>query len=77
MDKEEKQFATGFNNGYLIAKYLPQLFKKLQKSISNTGEYFQGFFSGAKEYDIETQKSRLDDLQKVRKSKPRDRGLER
>lgn len=77
MDGQDKLFNTGFNNGYIIAKYNPGLLTALHKTISNSGDYVKGFFLGAEEYNIEAEKNRMDDLRKVRKSKSRERGLER
>jgi len=77
MDNEGKRFAKGFNHGYFISKYQPKLSEALQATISNTGEYFQGFLSGAREYEIEIEMVRHQDLTKLRKAKNRNRNLDR
>ena len=65
-EQQEKQFITGFNNGYLLAKFLPELLIRLVKNLTPTNEYFQGFFSGSKEFEMENSKRQLDDLRRIR-----------
>jgi len=77
-NQNEKQFVTGFNHGYLLAKYLPELLVKLIKSLKPANEYFQGFFSGSKEYELEVSRNELADLKQIRdKSRDRKRNVER
>jgi hypothetical protein len=73
--EEEKQFISGFNNGYLLAKYLPELLAKIRKSVTANNEYFQGFVSGKKEYEFEQSRKQLDELKEIRKAP--DRNVER
>lgn len=78
MDNNEQQFTKGFNHGYLMEKYTPSLLKKIIKSINPSSEYFQGFFSGKRKYEVEKNKYHEDDLIKLRKSvKGRDIGIEK
>ncbi len=77
MRKEEKKFYTGFNNGYLIAKYLPEFITKMVKGVSNSNVYFQGLLHGAKEYESEKEFNRNQDLKLIRKNKNQKRNLER
>ena len=65
----------GFNHGYLFAKYTPSLLAKIVKRLTPSNDYFQGFFSGSKEYEIERSKSHLDDLTQLR-SKDKSRNLD-
>lgn len=62
MEEQEKQFIKGFNNGYFIAKYQPDLFEKLEKISNPDNEYFQGLLSGKKEYTTEKNILLLKDL---------------
>ena len=52
-DQQEKQFITSFNNGYLLAKNLPELMLELIKNLTPTNEYFQGFFSGSRDHTLQ------------------------
>lgn len=78
MDKQEQQFIRGFNHGYLLARYLPDLMAKIVKGINSTSDYFHGFFSGEKEWELENSRIQLDDLKHIRtESKSRERNIER
>lgn len=46
---EEKQYALAFNDGYLLAKYQPDLFKKIQGSLVKDSPLLHG----KQEYEIE------------------------
>ena len=71
----EKQYSNGFNNGYQLSKYEPDLLSKLIKNIQPSAGYLEGFFSGKEEYEIEKAKEKLDDLDRLRKT-PKERGQE-
>jgi len=70
MDDQDKKFTKGFNNGYLLAKYQPDLFEKIEKSSNPANEYFKGMLSGGKEYEHEKKIIRLED-QKQKKIDPK------
>ena len=42
----ETQFITGFNNGYLLAKFEPKLLNVVLKHIQPTNSYIMGQASG-------------------------------
>ena len=70
MEEQEKQFTKGFNNGYLIAKYQPDLFAKLEKNMDSSNEYVQGLLFGKKEHYFEKNIVQLENLkQKPSQSK--------
>ena len=72
MDHQEEQFTRGFNSGYLLAKYLPELKSKINKSLTGGSDYSKGFLFGAREYEFE----RGSELERVRnKSKNKDRTI--
>ena len=77
MDKE-KQYITGFNNGYILAKHEPALLSKIVKDISPKTDYVEGLFSGKEEYEIERSRLHENELSQLRnRSQNRDRNLER
>jgi len=51
--QEEKQFAKGFNSGYIIAKYLPELANTMTKNFKPTTDYMRGFLSGTQQLSLE------------------------
>jgi len=77
MKLNEKQFTAGFNSGYLLAEYEPQLLTALLKEIRPVNSYVSGMSFGQKEYVLEQTKSHLNELnhlrQKTRDEKDRDR----
>jgi hypothetical protein len=48
---EEIQYKEGFNNGYLLAKYEPNISDQLPKDTHSPNLYLQGFFSGKDEFE--------------------------
>ena len=79
MSTEEQQYIKGFNHGYLLTKYLPDLVAKLVKHIKETtNDYLSGFFSGKEEYELEISRTQLDELRNIRnKATDRNHDLER
>lgn len=77
MALNETQFVTGFNSGYLLAKYEPQMLNALLKDIQPINSYVQGMSSGQKEYELLQTKSHLDELEQIRKYNRDEKDLER
>lgn len=76
--KNEIQYKAGFNQGYLLSKYMPSLFQLIIKSFDNTNdEYLVGIKQGGVEYNLEKNKNKLNDLSELRKNKSQDRDIER
>jgi hypothetical protein len=72
MDSQEQQYIRGFNHGYLLTKYLPDLVVQLIKHIKETtNEYISGFFSGKEEWELEYEREQLGELENLR-NRPRD-----
>lgn len=74
MEFNEQLFIRGFNDGYILAHYEPNLLSLVIGKINQANDYFSGLISGQKEYDLELQ---INDLSKLRKSKNQDMDLER
>ncbi len=62
----ENQFISAFNNGYVIAKYEPQLLEVVTKNLTSTNTYLEGFFGGKEQYANEYTQDKLTDLDKLR-----------
>ena len=78
MEANEQQFKTGFNNGYLLAKHEPVLLNKIALNLEPVNDYVSGLISGKKEYEIEIEKSKIEDLGQLRDtSKGRHKDIER
>lgn len=67
-------YAKGFNTGYCITKYEPNLSDTFAKSVSNTNDFFQGFFDGKEQMQIE---KNLEQLHQVRLGIDRQKDQER
>ena len=76
----EAQYQKGFNEGYLIAKHLPDLSTRLA-GITNETPHIEGFKDGRKQYIIELARERRPAWLKGEKhkghDKPRDKDMER
>ena len=53
MEDQDKLFTEGFNNGYLLAKYDPELAVQLIAHDNHENDFFQGLVAGAQEHEIE------------------------
>jgi len=72
----EQQYIKGVNHAYLLAEHQPQLLENLLKSESRN-DYFIGLQDGKRLYEQERSQSRLNELNKTKGNKLRDKGLER
>lgn len=77
MNDQEKQFTKGFNNGYFIAKYQPDLFGKIEKNNNLANEYFQGLVSGKNEHEKEKKMVYMNELKNKKSQKPKTKDLEK
>jgi len=69
-----KIFVKAFNQGYLLAKHNPTIIEKVLLH-KNNGIYFEGFVTGKKINDQERKISRIDEIEKLRLNKEKDRDL--
>lgn len=89
MDNSQKT-QKGFNDGYLLSKYKPDLYAQLQNGLLNNQDpYVEGLLKGAKQLEIERSQSnekksvkdsREEQRRKIRESlqqKNRDNGKDR
>ena len=54
MMQNEDQHLAGFNDGYTIQKYEPELANQMLSNLDGVEEpYMKGFVAGAKEYQLE------------------------
>jgi len=67
--EQSQEYTKGFNNGYKMAKYKPELVAQMGDSVKGVNDYEKGLLGGIKEYQQEQEKQRLDDLLDVRRSK--------
>jgi hypothetical protein len=63
---EEKNYMSGFNSGYKLAKFQPDLVEKIQSSLSESVEYERGLLEGIKEWQREKEKIREEELNNLR-----------
>lgn len=66
MSDSEALYVQGFNSGYLIAKYRPELSAKLVKNVSSPNSFYEGLLSGSKEYALENTRTQLSDIARLR-----------
>ncbi|CAN5819730.1 hypothetical protein BH10BAC2_BH10BAC2_27090 [soil metagenome] len=69
METNEKQYQTGFNNGYLLSKHNPELLNKLTAGLKSDNDYINGLFAGKDEHEMEVGKNKK---QEPAKSKLKD-----
>jgi hypothetical protein len=72
---ESPEFTKGFNGGWLIAKYEPQLSDMLVVSLQRDAPkelppYFDGVKNGILHHEIEKSKQQFKDITRISPSKP-------
>ena len=77
MELDEKQYTIGFNRGYLLAKFEPQMLALLLRDIRPLNSYILGMSSGQKEFELSKTKAQLDELDSLRQKRRDQRDLER
>lgn len=50
MEQMEHELKRGFNNGYLIARYLPELSQMMIKNLEPANDYLNGMIQCEKEF---------------------------
>lgn len=75
----EKTYMQGFNAGYKLAAYEPELVAKLRPSLKDVSEYEKGVLEGIAQLEKEKGKGheRMNQLKQVRESKDKEKGIER
>lgn len=75
--EQEPNFTKGFNDGYKLAKFSPELFEKLKDSLSAEKEYDSGILAGAEQWQKEKENVRIKELEDLEKDKEKQGELER
>lgn len=75
--EQEPNFTKGFNDGYKLARYSPELFAKLKESLSQESEYDAGIVAGAEQWDKEKERSRLAELDQMERGNDKEQEPER
>jgi len=70
MEQENLTYVKGFNDGYKLAKFQPELFEKLKESLSQDNEYDTGILAGAEQWQQEKEKQRLAELDQLGDREP-------
>lgn len=63
---DEQEYTKGFNKGYIIAQYEPELGKELAWNTSHENSFTSGLIFGARELFKEKELSRQDELDEIR-----------
>lgn len=66
---EEQLYLEAFNNGYLLAKYEPELAAKLFKRVNTEVPYINAMVAGKSQYQAET-KDWIKDLRRGKTPSP-------
>jgi len=66
---DERAYQHGFNSGYHLSKYEPEIAHMLIVPQQNSGEYYQGLLNGKQEYEMEKIKDRLNEISKNKSEK--------
>ncbi|MBK7737546.1 MAG: hypothetical protein IPI45_07190 [Saprospiraceae bacterium] len=73
MELNEKQFIAGFNSGYILAEFEPQLLTALLKEIRPVNSYIYGLSFGQKEYELLQSEVHLNELNRLRQKTSKDK----
>ena len=75
--EQEQTYLKGFNDGFKLAKYSPDLYEKLKDSLSADVEYDKGIIAGAEQWQQEKESQRLKELGELDQGKDQEQDLER
>lgn len=64
--EDNQEYVRGFNNAYLLAEHEPRLLSDITRSVNPSNDYFEGFFSGKAEWEIEQSKDQLNEIEELR-----------
>jgi hypothetical protein len=65
MEQDNQTYLKGFNEGYKLAKFSPDLFEKIKDSLSQESEYDKGILGGAAQWQQEKEQQRLKELNEL------------
>lgn len=73
-----EKYIKGFNDGYLLKKYKPQLLENIL-NITSTNDYIQGLKDGERAHSHKKLRSREQEINKIKLNRDRsqEKGLER
>ena len=74
---QEPNYTKGFNDGYKLARYSPDLFEKLKESLSEDRDYDSGVLAGAEQWEKEKEKQRLAELDQMEQGGEQEKDSER
>ena len=64
---DNQEYVRGFNSAYLLAEHEPQLLSDMARSLNPSNDFFEGFFSGKAEWELEQSKStELNEIDQLR-----------
>lgn len=63
--EKEQRYTNGFNDGYLLSRFEPQLMEKIGKQSMEGNPYFEGMTAGSRLYQ---QEKFLQQLEKSREN---------
>jgi len=50
---EENKYIKGFNSGYLMRKFKPELYKQMVQGMESSSDYSTGIVDGGGQYETE------------------------
>lgn len=65
--EQQQTYIKGFNDGYKLARYSPDLYEKLKESLNSEVEYDNGIIEGAAQWEKEKENDRLRQLEEMEK----------
>jgi hypothetical protein len=74
---DELTYTKGFNAGYKLQKYSPELFEMLKDSLGQENEYNRGLKEGAAQADKEKEQQRMQELESIQNDQSKEQDLER
>ncbi len=63
-EKLGDNYQKGFNSGYFLTKYEPEIAEKIFGSMPNHSEYSNGMYEGKNEHEMEKIQERLNEIAK-------------
>jgi hypothetical protein len=67
---EEKSYASGFNTGYILAEFEPQILDSILKNIQSITPFIDGLKYGQIEYQHELMQNRINAINQLKSNNP-------
>jgi len=64
--EDQTHYVRGFNGGYLLEQFEPELLAKVMKTLDLSNDYLEGLSEGQKEFQQERIRQEIENISRLR-----------